>query len=174
MTTLDTRENELKKILRYIDYTKSMYYQTNLVIHSHRVHEITKYLLKYLKHENLNEQLALNFALIHDDEEILTGDILSYKKDEFTKQQKLDYEKQCQIAKQQIISQYKNELNHTYEQTLNINKNSKEYALIKFADKIDAHGEVCHEILAGNSEFTKEFLYLNTTTNSYNFTFQNI
>lgn len=49
-------------------------------------------------------------------------------------------------------------------------KESIEYLIIAFADKLDAHMEICHEIFAGNKIFTEPLEKWNIDISSYEHT----
>ena len=76
MRELQSRDEELKKVIRY--GTKGewapMFYRPNLLIHTTRVAWITREISNYLETINpeiFSKEKAIEFAKFHDDSEIL-------------------------------------------------------------------------------------------------------
>jgi len=75
------REKELENIKRFSDY-KIMFYRDNVLRHSKRVVLLLKEVMPKIKKAipNFNEKLSLVMAKVHDDPEMITGDITLYQK----------------------------------------------------------------------------------------------
>ena len=87
----DGREEKLQKIIRYnMERRTPMHYRTNDLIHSKRVHLLVNDILPTIApiyNNGLNPSKALTLALVHDDAEILTGDVQLYYKDRMSLEQ---------------------------------------------------------------------------------------
>jgi len=78
------REEKLKGILRYnMERRTPMFYRTNLLLHCQRVNLLVEDILEIVSEscENFNSDKALTLALVHDDAEIVTGDVQLYYKE---------------------------------------------------------------------------------------------
>jgi len=174
------REKNLSKIYRYKAFTDTMFYRPNLLIHTKRVSWITQEISEILKKIGIqfDWELAKTLAIVHDDAEIITGDIIAPQKARFTKRELEDYENKCKNAINILTEDFwKNFWKYNYKKLLLMEeeKNTPEYFIVKYADKLDAHCEVCHEILSGNTEFTKEFEAGRFwKVDSYDFTFKHL
>lgn len=155
------REEALRKITRYSMYSP-MFYRTNLHTHSQRVMWIVQDLLPLAKKAtpSINSEKALLLALVHDDAEIITGDIQLGRKLYMTQKQldKLEENEKKAIVK--LSSKYPKTINGlSYKDLLHESlikgkpEASIEAQLMNYADRCDALGEALHEIHAGNKEF---------------------
>ena len=160
MKQLWPREEELKKVLRYGTQGEwsPMYYRPDLLIHTSRVQWISQEICKYL--QNLKPDLcdyekATEFAKFHDDSEILAWDILSLNKERFSQEEKEEYDKKTLTAIETLTQEYSWETDFDYKELLLIDfhKTGIEYLIGMYADKLDAHMEVCHELFAGSTTF---------------------
>ncbi len=157
---LESREKELSKIWRFNGSGGIVFYRTNLLIHSHKVTRITKEICNILEKLWLefNRDLAIELAKFHDDAEIITWDIVATKKERWTEEEKEAYNEKCKNALDILYSNYKNESKKfDYKKLLEIEeeRNSKEFFIIKLADRLDAHCECMHEMYWWNEEFVK-------------------
>jgi 5'-deoxynucleotidase YfbR-like HD superfamily hydrolase len=165
---LKSRDEELKRVLRWEwSACKPMLYTPNLWTHIHRVEWNVKEICEDLL---FSDTLVNEWRLIakyHDDEEIVTWDVLTPEKDKWTQQERIDYETQCKQAKQILVKEYWSKLWDDYSRILTLLEIPKieqphEVQLLKaivdYADKLDAHMEVTHEIYAGSIDFTKNLL----------------
>lgn len=153
----DGREEALRSIKRYSMYAP-MFYRTDVFLHSQRTLWITEELLPLAigKVEDFDAELARSIAAVHDDAEMITGDVqLGHKIRMTPKQlQKLDADEEAAI---EILAErsptmlngflYKKLLLHA------LRKDCPEAQLAKCADRIDAFGESMHELFAGNKNF---------------------
>lgn len=111
-------------------------------------------------------------AKFHDDTEILAGDIISVKKAEFTAEEKKLYEEKCLKAIDILSEIYSWETPLNYREILLKEHHAEgiEYHIVMYADKLDAHMEVTHEILAGNDIFLEPLHRWNVDTHSFDHT----
>jgi 5'-deoxynucleotidase YfbR-like HD superfamily hydrolase len=75
-TDFKNREEDLRKITRYQNYSV-MFYRTNLFTHSKRVAWLVQEMIPFAQAtwQDFNGQKAKFLALVHDDQEIIMGDI---------------------------------------------------------------------------------------------------
>lgn len=178
---LESRENELKKIFRYQwSPCNPMYYRPNLWIHTKRVEWISKEIALWLWLSDSQIHRIQKLARYHDDAEIIAGDVLSMNKENFSPEEKKAYEKSCDDAINILIKNYSWELWPEYEIYLNeleqsqtdnqYNWETLEKAIVMYADKLDAHMEVSHEIYAWNKMFTIPLSDFWLDVNPYDYT----
>lgn len=154
------RERNLRDITRYSLYD-SMWYRTNLWTHSRRVAWIVEELSLLAQEvfgDSFDSKKAYIAALVHDDTEMIIGDIQAGNKAKMEKAElnKLDILERnaaddLAAKSPQYIGgyEYKELLYHA------IDKDSLEAMVIDWADKFDAFCEALHEIFAGNTSWTK-------------------
>ncbi len=160
MQKLEPREKELSKIYRYNGSAKIMFYRPNLLIHSKRVTWLTKEICEALERLwiKVNKDLAIALAKVHDDGEIITWDIVATKKSKWTKKDKEEYKQKCKNAINILYENYKDlfkDFDYKELLELEIKRDSKEFFIIKYADRLDAHLECIHEIYWWNKEFVE-------------------
>lgn len=152
------RESELKKVTRYNIYA-TMFYRTNLVIHSHRVSWIIRELNPYAEQvfgKNYDPVKAEIMGLVHDDAEIVMGDIQAGYKYKMSVQQLSEVDKLEENAIDILAQKFPRQVgNYPYRQLLqeSFDHSSLESQVMQFADKFDALGEALHEVYAGNRCF---------------------
>ena len=171
---LKSREEELNSIMRYENFTSTMFYRASVLTHCWKVHALVKQMSEEISEEFFDKKLTNTLALIHDDTEIIVGDILAQNKDNFSQAQKQEYEEKCNQAIPILVQNYSEFIEgFNYRELLELEEknNTAECALVKFADKVDAYHEVCHEILAGNKEFLKEVTIKGITYSPYQYTY---
>lgn len=153
------RIQELKKLYRYKAYPHRMIFRPNLFMHSQRVAMLTDFIIdKVLSTWEiiLDRGFIKDMALVHDDEEIITGDYVSYEKMRFSKERQKSYEEECHQAETILLENYSKDFREGYYRQLLwqlSQKSSLEYLIVDLADKLDAHCEVCHEFFNANFEF---------------------
>lgn len=155
------RDEKLEKIIRYnMDRRTPMFYRTNLLIHSQRVAlilaDISEEVSKAYK-EEFNYKKALTLALVHDDAEIVTGDIQLYHKDRMSDEELKKIHKNELKGINSLSSIWPSEINGFQYKSLlmnALNKNCLEAQIVSYCDKVDAFCECLHEVYAGNSKFT--------------------
>lgn len=154
------RESALAKIKRYIHHiTPIMFYRTNDLIHSRRVlwhleESVSDIQNIYL--DNFDVDFARTLALVHDDVEILTGDVQLYDKENM---RSVEFDELAQKEKgaiSKIVKMHSTIANgYDYEKLLITakDKNKLESQFVSFFDKFDGGGEAWHEVWAGNRYF---------------------
>lgn len=154
------RDEELEKIIRYnMEKRSPMYYRTNLLLHSRR----TTLLIDDIKditigtyNGDFNPNKALTLALVHDDAEIITGDVQLYYKDRMSEEELLNVEKREEAAIERLGNTFPRLINgFSYKELLYhaLKKNCLEAQVVSYCDKIDAFCESLHEVFAGNMKF---------------------
>ncbi len=155
------REESLKNIKRYIHHiTPVMYYRTNDLIHSKRVlwhleEAIPK--IKKVYETKFEVNFARTLALVHDDVEILTGDVQLHDKEKMNTKELETLVKDEKEAIKKIVKMYSQNANgESYEELLLAakEKTSLEAQFVSFFDKFDGAGEAWHEVWAGNNYFS--------------------
>ena len=156
----DGREEALSKIKRYIHgNTKIMYYRTNDFMHSQRVLWHLEEALPKIQsvYDNLFDiGFARTLALVHDDAEIITGDVQLCDKERMSDAEKKILAEQERNAITLLIGMYDLRANgYDYGELLIAAKEKKilEAQFVSFFDKLDGAGEAWHEIWAGNKYF---------------------
>jgi 5'-deoxynucleotidase YfbR-like HD superfamily hydrolase len=157
------REQRLKEIFRFSLF-KTALYRANLWEHEHRVSWLVEELAPLLaSHLTFDAEKARTLALVHDDPELITGDVQAGRKAQMTKEQlaELDRAEEAAIAK--IAEEYPKEINgFNYRELLlmALRKDTPEAQVVSYADKLDAYCESVHESLAGNyTIFTSMIFY---------------
>ncbi len=154
------RENALAQIKRYIhNITPVMLYRTNDLTHSRRVlwhleEAIQDILTVY--HDDFDVEFARTLALVHDDVEILSGDVQLIEKEQMNSEEleALAIKENSLIPK--LVEMYAPIANgFNYAELLTAAKEKKrlEAQFASFFDKFDGAGESWHEIWAGNPNF---------------------
>ncbi len=148
------REEKLRSIKRFSMFEVFLY-RSSLWHHVLRVFFIVDELSKLIRQTlpNCDAQKAMVLALVHDDAEMITGDIqLGYKqvmkKEEL---KKVDHNEVVAIEK--LAKQYPEVVGGYYYRELLLHalrKDCIEARLVSYADKLDAYCESLHEILGGN------------------------
>ncbi|MBI4426171.1 MAG: HD domain-containing protein [Candidatus Kerfeldbacteria bacterium] len=154
------RETALRKITRYSLY-RVMFYRTNLFTHSKRVAWIANEIAPYAKRvfgTSFNPERAIITALVHDDHEIIMGDIQRGNKNKMNAQQKSELRKIEERAVETIIKKFPDRIGpYRYGDLLwSVHHlDCLEAQVVEFADKFDAFGEALHETFGGNTTFTE-------------------
>ncbi len=156
------REEKLSKIIRYNLYSP-MYYRSSILDHSKRVWLITKTLEPFTQKafKNLDIKKLGLLALVHDDIEIIIGDIQAGNKSKMSKSQKkelYDQEKKAVLALSKIFPKSVNGYNYQKLLESATKIDCRESEIIQYFDKLDAFGEALHEIYAGNKEFVTNII----------------
>ena len=157
-----SREQELRNEYRYGFFSCPIYYKANLWIHTARISWITREIATFLdslRPNSFDIEKTVALSIVHDDTEIIVGDIVSPVKMAFTPEEKKAYEDKCTWAIDILYAKYwKDFTDYDYKQLLLMEEagTSIEYAIMKYADKLEAHLEVYHELLAWNKAFDDE------------------
>lgn len=154
------RDNDLRGVKRYSIY-KVMLYRSNLYTHSYRVAAIIREINPMASEvfgKSYDPIKAEVMGLVHDDAEVIFGDVMAGNKSKMTPEQ-LQEVSQAEIRAIEIISQKypKNVAGYSYKQLLveSENHSSLESQIMQYADKYDAMGDALHEMYAGNPYFIK-------------------
>ncbi len=153
------RDQDLKNVTRY-NHLKIMLYRTNLYNHSHRVAALVRTINPVAskvfgsKYDPVKAELL---AYLHDDAEIVFGDITAGNKSKMTDRQLREVKRAEEKAIEKIATRFPSDIaGYSYEQLLTeaSDYSSLESQVVCYADKYDALGEALHEIFAGNHHFT--------------------
>ncbi len=152
------REEELRQVSRY-DLYDVMWYRSDLWLHSRRTAWITRELLPAaltVFPTSFDPNKALLLGLVHDDAEIIFGDINAGNKAKMSTEE-LEAIKEAEKNAIQILSQRfpKTICGFKYQSLLEEaeEKSTPEALVVNWADKMDAFGEALHEIYAGHRRF---------------------
>ena len=156
------REEALAGIKRYIhDITPIMFYRTNDLIHSRRVLWHLEEAIPDIVNVyggDFDIGFARTLALVHDDVEILTGDVQLYDKEHMGQDELEALAREENNAIPKMVTRYNAIANgYAYDELLTAAKakNRLEAQLVSFFDKFDGGGEAWHEIWAGNHNFLR-------------------
>jgi 5'-deoxynucleotidase YfbR-like HD superfamily hydrolase len=156
------REKRLKSIYRYNAFPV-MYYRSHLWLHAHRVLWLLEELIPLAKkHIDFDVEKARILALVHDDAEIITGDIPAGYKNRMSKQETANLEKDEEAAIKILIKKHPRKIHgYSYEKLLYhaLRKDCIEAKLVSYVDKLDAHCESLHELFAGNISFLRSVMF---------------
>lgn len=151
------RTTLLERIKRYSMY-QTMFFRTNVDLHTRRMEWIAVELLPYLsKSFNVDPDKLRLLCRVHDDPEIITGDHQLGRKlhTMSTKELELLREEENK-AKEILASVWPEKINgYNYLDLLNESerKQTIESQVMKLIDRLDAFGESLHEIYSGNKCF---------------------
>ncbi|MDO8551123.1 MAG: HD domain-containing protein [bacterium] len=151
------RKHDLEQIKRYSMFPV-MYYRTNLYLHSLRVSWLIDELepIAVKTWRKFKSNLAKTLSLVHDDAEIITGDIQLGHKLEMSAEQLARVVMEEEKAIKTLSIRFPPKINCLSYKTLLIHalkKDCLEAQLVSLADKLDAYGESMHELFAGNKDF---------------------
>lgn len=160
------RRQKLESIYRY-RYFEVLLYRSNLWMHTHRVlwllEEVVPLAKKYL---DFDLEKARVYALVHDDAEIVTGDIQAIEKARMSLDEQKEYEKKEAEAIEALVANYPKEIGgYSYRELLEhaMNKDCIEAQLVSYLDKVDAYCETLHEIYAGNMSLLRSVVFYSST-----------
>lgn len=156
----DGRERALEQIKRYVHHiTPVMFYRTNDLIHSRRVlwhleDAVPDIVSVYEKKFNID--FARTLAKVHDDVEILSGDVQLVDKETMGAVELEELSRKEKMFIPRIVEMYNSIANgFDYAELLASAKmkDCLEAQFVSFFDKFDGFGESLHEIFAGNYHF---------------------
>jgi 5'-deoxynucleotidase YfbR-like HD superfamily hydrolase len=154
------RKKELLAKERYIhEKTPMMIYRTNLWMHSLRVlwHlEAIADEIRAVYGQGFDMQWARTYAIVHDDAEIITGDVQLYDKERMTVEELDSVEKNEERAIDILCERFPETLNgYSYRNLLEaaLTKPTIESQVVSYCDKFDGASEAWHEVWAGNKPF---------------------
>lgn len=151
------RAADLQAVVRYHIYPVMMY-RTNLLIHSRRVAWIMDELAPVAKRVfgRYDARRARMMTLVHDDAEIVMGDVQAGNKGNMTKAQLAEVDEMEARAIDVITARFPKTVagyNYRELQEEAAAHDTVESQVLQFADKFDAIGEALHEVFAGNTVF---------------------
>lgn len=97
---------------------------------------------------------AISIAIYHDASETITGDMPTPVK-YYNETMRNAYGKVEEYAEQRLLSLLPAELKADFEKALVPDKTSREYRLVKYADKLSAYIKTIEELSCGNRDFEK-------------------
>lgn len=163
----DERQALLEFVIRYHPY-KPMFYRTNLWMHGHRLMWMIEDIAKEVQtvFPFFDKTRAQLMALIHDDLEIVMGDVQLNDKLAMTAEQKKQLDETEEKAMEEISSRFPESIGkYSYKKLLKrynqIDVNDIEAVVVKYCDKMDGYCEALHELFAGNNVFATP-LHTNT------------
>lgn len=107
---------------------------------------------KFDKNYDVNK--VLTYALYHECSEVITGDLPTPVK-YFNREINTAYKDLELLACKKLIASLDEDLQAEYENCLLPDKESNEWKLVKFADRIAAYVKCIDEVNSGNKEFKK-------------------
>lgn len=152
------RDAKLTTVRRFKIY-KPMYYRSDLVTHEKHVFWLMQSLLPAIYSvfgDNFDYTKAQLLAAVHDDPEVIFGDIEAGIKRKMTPEQLAEIDQAELRAIDELASQSPATLaGYSYRDLMReaVGVQTLEARIGKFADRFDAHGESLHEIFAGNRAF---------------------
>ncbi len=156
------REVSLKAIYRYSMFDV-FFYRSNLWMHNNRVLWILEELIPIAKkYLDFDEEKARVLALVHDDAEILTGDVQAGHKAIMSKKELAQVEKNEKLAVEKLSKMYPKMVHgYSYKKLLMhaLKKDCIEAELVSYADKIDGYCESVHDLLGGNMSVIRSVMF---------------
>lgn len=164
------REEGLKGVTRYGLFEVALY-RSNLWQHSHRVLWILESVLPTVqKHMRLDAEMARALGFVHDDAEIVTGDLQAGVRARMSDAERAAYDKKEEEAIEVLASKWPKTVNgYEYRALLRhmVHKDCPEALLVMFADKMDAYCESLHEVYAGNLSLVTSVIFYARTVARY-------
>jgi len=157
------RDIELHSVIRYSLYYP-MLYRSNLFTHAQRVASLVRAMNQAAQAvfgKTYDTRKAEIIALVHDDAEIIFGDIMAGNKSKMTAEQLMQVKEAEFAAINEISKRFPNCVEgYSYKQLLleAAEYTSLESQVVCYADKYDALGEALHEIFAGNHAFVSRIV----------------
>lgn len=136
-----------------------MFYRSNLLIHSQKVLWFTEIIASNAKevYQGFDVEKAKIIALVHDDAEMVTGDIMAAEKSAESILQTAKRKQRELEAISVLCKKFPERAgNYSYRELLLevLYQSSKESQVVDLADKFDGYGEALHDIFAGNRSLT--------------------
>ncbi|HEX8763098.1 MAG TPA: YfbR-like 5'-deoxynucleotidase [Candidatus Saccharimonadales bacterium] len=153
------RDNALRALTRYSLY-RVMLYRTNLYTHSERVAALVRAInptAESIFGTTYDPVKAELLGFVHDDAELIFGDIQAGNKSKMTPDQLKEVREAEHKAIGEIAQRFPERIaGYSYKTLLKdaADHTSIESQVMCYADKYDALGEALHEIYAGNRCFT--------------------
>jgi 5'-deoxynucleotidase YfbR-like HD superfamily hydrolase len=148
------REEKLREVERYSMFD-IFFYRPTLWHHVLRVFLIVQELTPLVKNAlpHCDTEKAKVLALVHDDAEILTGDVQLGHKQKMTEEELKAIDDEEAAAIEELAEKFPNEIRgYNYRELLQhaLYKDCIEAILVSYADKLDAYCESLHEVFGGN------------------------
>jgi 5'-deoxynucleotidase YfbR-like HD superfamily hydrolase len=147
------RKKKLENIYRYHVFNV-LFYRSNVWMHTHRVLWLLETLVPLAKkHLDFDPKKASIYALVHDDAEIITGDVQAITKLRMSTREQKNHENKEAEAIERLAKIYPKEIEgYSYRELLihAMNKDCVEAQLVSYIDKLDGYCESLHEVYAGN------------------------
>ncbi|HEV3245319.1 MAG TPA: YfbR-like 5'-deoxynucleotidase [Candidatus Paceibacterota bacterium] len=157
------RERGLKALYRYSRF-ELMYYRSNLWMHSWRMLWLVEALAplaeKHLKGVDIEK--ARTLALVHDDAEVVFGDVQASARKYMSAEELTQSEKAEEGAIEQLSKEYPAEIHgYNYKDLLTsmLRKDTIESQFVSYVDKFDAYNESMHDFLAGNISMVESVMF---------------
>ncbi len=153
------REHDLRQVTRYHIYSP-MYYRTNLFTHSKHVLWLLQSILPLAEKvfgSSFDSTKVQLMAAVHDDMEIVMGDVQAGHKIKMAPAQLAEVANQEQNAIAAMSARFPYKLmNYSYEDLLKESQElqTTEAKFLKYVDRFAGFGEALHEVYAGNRAFT--------------------
>lgn len=169
------REERLKNIYRF-SIAEFFRYRSNLWYHELRVSFLTVELCKIATKLGfkLDFEYARLLSIVHDDAEMVTGDVQLGHKQHMSREQLADLDKQEELAIEKLSEEFPERVGHyVYKELLldALHKRTLEAKVMKYADRLDAYGESLHEVLSGNLTALRPVLTYTLLLATYSETF---
>jgi len=157
------REQGLKALYRYNRF-EVMYYRSNLWMHTHRMLWLVEALAPLAeKHlAGIDIEKARILALVHDDAEMITGDMQASARKYMSSKELQDADRTEEQAAEELSAKYPKEVHgYTYRDLLlsMVSKDTIEAQLVSYVDKLDAYNESLHEFHAGNISIIESVMF---------------
>lgn len=143
----------------------------NIMEHSQSVAMLTHALCEIENHVfggKVNAEKAVLFALYHEVSEVMTGDLPTPVK-YFNNSIHGEYEKLEVLAVEKIANTLPEEMRGSLYPYLQADKDSREYRLVKAADRLSAYIKCLEELRSGNHEFIKAKKEIETSLKNLHF-----
>lgn len=155
LQNFEGREEGLRGIMRYSLYS-TVYYRSSDFAHSKRVAWLVESLEPIIKETlpNFDMARAVATALVHDDAELLVGDIQAGNKGKMSKEELNAIDDAERKAIEAIAARSPKTLGgYDYKEMLEdvLDFTTLEAQVVKYVDRFDALGEALHELYAGNA-----------------------
>jgi 5'-deoxynucleotidase YfbR-like HD superfamily hydrolase len=166
------RREKLENIYRY-NFFDVVFYRSNLWMHSHRVLWLIEELIPLAKkYIQFDAEKARAYALVHDDVEMITGDVQGITKARMSDEEKKMLEEKELEGIDLLSSKYPKEINgYSYKELLihAVKKDCIEAQLVSYVDKLDAYCESLHEVYAGNIALLRSVVFYANSLPSFSY-----
>lgn len=153
-----SREERMRAVMRYRLF-EQMHHRSSLWLHAKRVAWVTEELAKLVP---ADASRAVALALVHDDAELMTGDIPAGHKAQMTQEQRDALHRKEEEANTALAAEFPVSVGgFAYADLLEEvqRKDTLEAQLASYADKLDGYCESLHELLGGNLTITTSVVF---------------